>query len=113
MDPTLAQRYQVVAAMIKTLRTITIRTINLLSEDVRIDVLARNFNATNCTSVKTKTKGIVPGMSRNHVVFFTTTVTVGAQVGLVTFVVASKRGGCRCEVVCPVASAARPTTTAM
>jgi hypothetical protein len=82
--------------------TITIRTINLLSEDVRIDVLARNFNATNDTSVKTKTKAIVPGMSRNHVVFFTTTDTVGAQVGLVTFIGASERGGCRCEIVCPV-----------
>ena len=89
--------------------TITIRTINLLPEDVRIDVLARGFNATNDTNVKTKTKPIVPGMSRSHVVSFTTTDTLGAQVGLVTFLGFSERLQCRCEVVCPVFYRVDPT----
>ena len=82
--------------------TVTIHTTNLLPDDVRIDVLARNFNATNDTSVKTKTKPIVPGMSRNHLVSFTTTDVIGAQVGLVTFVGISERSNCRCEIICPV-----------
>ena len=90
--------------------TLTISTTNLLPDDLTLDIVARNFNsAKNDTHVKTKTKPIVPGMSRQHVVTFSSQDTLCSTVGLVTLVAASERCNLRCELVCPVFCRIDPT----